>query len=327
MAIKDTSFINGIVKSREKYLITGEKFARMADSVSADEAFSLLRENGFGGEGEFCCADYEKLINGERQKLENFIREYCPEKRFADCVFSENDFFNAECALRLHYGAGDKAMYKTEGNVLLSELTAYVKGEKSSVPSHISKAIDEAKKLFDENAATGFKVGMIFLRAYYAYALKTAVKGAQKDGVVYEIDCKNISTAVRQIGRESGKNTDNGYIDGGKIDLRDLEVITSGDENAVLKKFSSSEYLPLIKLALKEKLSGKPLVEFERECESFTLKKLKERRFETEGLFPLLLYYNYKINELKNVRIVIVGKISGADKDVIRTRLRECYAG
>ena len=57
------------------------------------------------------------------------------------------------------------------------------------------------------------------------------------------------------------------------------------------------------------------------------MEKLKEKRFETEGSVPLLVYVNYKLCEMKNVRVVMALKRCRADKDKIIARLVDCYAG
>ena len=39
------------------------------------------------------------------------------------------------------------------------------------------------------------------------------------------------------------------------------------------------------------------------------------------------MYYLYKVNEMKNVRIIMVGKLSGTGKEEIKARLKENYVG
>ena len=70
----DTTFTNGVIKSREKYLL-GEKIERMADG-SLQDAFRTLKESGFGGDTAVeSFADSEALIRAEEQSVNAFIEE------------------------------------------------------------------------------------------------------------------------------------------------------------------------------------------------------------------------------------------------------------
>ena len=44
---KDVGFIGALCKSKERLLIGEEKFARMIDTDTAEDAFRMLRESGF----------------------------------------------------------------------------------------------------------------------------------------------------------------------------------------------------------------------------------------------------------------------------------------
>ena len=70
---KDVGFIGALCKSKERLLIGEEKFARMIDTDTAEDAFRMLRESGFGGDAEASGArDFEKLIAAETESLIGF---------------------------------------------------------------------------------------------------------------------------------------------------------------------------------------------------------------------------------------------------------------
>ena len=323
---KDIVFINGIVKSREKYLIGRNAFYQMADAASASEAFSMLKERGFGGEGfaDAVPSDYEKMIAAEWSNYKRFLLEYAPSKTFSGCIFAKDDFFNAECAVRQRALGISDDVFTTEGYYGVALLKTAAEGKYDLVPEYLSAPMKRARELFDSGEATGAKISTVFLRAYYSYMLG-AVKGAVwKDNVVFEIDCKNISTAIRYT---DGKRAAEFYIGGGRLSDKDLNVISEGNDGKALDRLKSTPYGDIIRIGLEERRTSGSLSGFERQAEDLPMKKLKERRFETDGITPSLLYANYKINELKNVRVVMAMKMAGADKEEIRSRLRECYEG
>ena len=321
MGSKDLVFVNGIVKSREKTLIPYDKFVQMADSSTADEAMKILSEYGFGESG-FSADEYDKLAESERRKFGEFLAEYCPYPSFYADIVAKDDFFNAECAVRQKYLGTPDDIFSSDGAFGISALKAALGGGKTDVPEYLVAPMREAEKLFEDGKATGAAVGTIFLRAYYGYMLKTVKSRDWREIIICEIDAKNLSVALRSSDKNAAAAT---YIGGGRVTRSVLDLLVAREDRKAFDKLARTPYYDLVKLGASERAAGEPLVEFEREAENFAMKKLKEKRFESEGITPLLLYSYYKINEIKNVRLVMAMKVCGADKDSIKRRLRDCY--
>ena len=84
----DIAFTNGVVKSRERYLL-GDKIERMADS-GADEILKILKDSGFGGDiAATTLQDAEALIRAEERAVNEFIKEYAPDKRTAAFLLAD----------------------------------------------------------------------------------------------------------------------------------------------------------------------------------------------------------------------------------------------
>jgi len=323
MAHKDIVFINGLVKSREKYLIGEERFLRMADAPSAEEAFRLLRETDFGGEGfsEAAPADFEKLCVAEQTVFFEFLKEYSPDDRFFALFAARNDFFNAEFAVRQKNLRLSDDSYMPEGVYSVNDLKGAAEG-KVNVPSHLSLPMREAQALFDSGKASGAAVSTVFLRAYYAYMLKNVKNADWKAFIEYEIDAKNISVAFRASSVEQAQSL---FLSGGKVSEKILALILSDEQQKALDKTVKLPCFDLIKTGFAEKRSGGALINLERMANGYAMSMLKEKRFETDGLIPMLLYANYKTNEIKNVRLVMSMKLYGADAELIKRRLLVGY--
>jgi len=52
---------------------------------------------------------------------------------------------------------------------------------------------------------------------------------------------------------------------------------------------------------------------------------MKDAKYVSFGPEPVIAYIFAKENEIKLIRIIMVGKINGIDGEVIRERLRENY--
>ena len=118
----DTTFTNGVIKSREKYLL-GDKIERMADG-SLQDAFRTLKESGFGGDaGTESFADSETLIRAEEQQVNLFINEYAPNAYTKAFLLAEYDFHNAEALVKCKFAdASEQKMLGVEGMYTVERL-------------------------------------------------------------------------------------------------------------------------------------------------------------------------------------------------------------
>ena len=320
---KDGVFVSGIARSKESGILGVEKLSRMIDANTAEEAFRLLREYGFGKNAETdSYTEYEKAIAEENAALHAFIREYSPSASFTAYCFLKDDFHNAEVAVRSVF-LGKEGVYKEDGLTKKSDILAAAAGDAKKVPHYLAAPMKSAYESFNTGKATGAGIADIFIKGYYAAALKL-FKGDFLSFTVREIDCKNVSLAVRTDSEEIFRSQ---FIRGGKISAEKLLPIVGRDYEKAERDFAFTENQELISLALKEAGQGKPLVMFERAAESYPLKKLSEKKYEPTGIVPLAMYYLYKVNEMKNVRIIMVGKLSGTGKEEIKARLKENYVG
>ena len=96
----DIAYTSGVIAVREKYLLK-ERIYRLCE-LSAEEAFRMLLESGFGGGAETATSvyDYEKLIAVEEEKTDAFIREFAPKKGIAEYLLAPRDFHNAKALVK-----------------------------------------------------------------------------------------------------------------------------------------------------------------------------------------------------------------------------------
>lgn len=320
----DRVFVNGLVKSKEKYLLPFSSFIRSAESESFTDAVKILKENGFGFEGEVSPSEYEAFVSYEWDKFFDFFKKYSPFEWFTKAFTAKFDFFNAEYAVREVFASAGEDGYMEEGIVKISDLKSYAKDGKAEIPEYLKTPIDLSKKEFTENTATGKSIAVIFKRAYCKFMLKTVKSKDYKEFIFHEIDALNLSVALRSKTEKEAKEQ---FIEGGKISEKTLLKIVKGEGEKAVYDLKRTEYGELLLKGLSEKKEGKALTGFERKADDFAMDKLKEKRFESEGITPLLLYCYYKLAEIKNARIVLAAKASGIGKEEIVRRLRSGYAG
>lgn len=67
------------------------------------------------------------------------------------------------------------------------------------------------------------------------------------------------------------------------------------------------------------------IASIEKACDDFLIRYIKEAKYFHFGIEPLISYILAKENEIKNLRIILIGKMNGFDRDYIRRALRRSY--
>ena len=316
----DKTFVNAMCISRQKYLLGKEKINRLLDAASFEEAFRMLGEFGFG-ESDVAPLDSERLLFSETVALSSFVATYAPTDEVKAFCLAPRDYLNAEYLLR-RQRVGLPDVQLAHGLIPLDRLQKGIDGAYNLLPSSLAAAVKEASALFDRGAATGVAVSTLFTRAMYAYLLTTCRSRRVKGYVQWQIDAKNLSIALRSATRQELESM---WIEGGKVSFDSLLLLQKGDRSALDRRFYGTDYSEVVRLALDARQNGRPLVAYENAVDSAFLRSLLPERYSVEGLAPFLLYFGYKTNDVFNVRVVLAGKLAGADKDTIKARLRVSY--
>lgn len=318
---KDILFIDAVCKSREKFLIGYDRYLRLIDAENYNEGLKLLREYNFGksaAEG----ADLSQIIYAEEEDLIAFIKEYAPKGGAQNYFLLPYDFLNAEALFKCSkLNLPKDSKYLThEGLLSIDEIKCAVSGEKCKI-QEINEAIEEAEKLFTENALpTGALVDTVFTRKLYAAIKRLAADAEVLNFLESEKLFKNISIALRC---ESVEEYEALKIPCKILKKEQETALLSKDEGKMAGAFKNSRYLDFVKTASKN--IGKPLSEYERMVDGYALNKLKETRFFNEGTKPYLLYVSYRKADIKNVRLILSSLKSGIARDVVKGKLRESY--
>ena len=311
-----TVFSNGVIKSREKFLL-GDKIARLADS-SAEEAFGLLKESGFGGDAHAeNISQAEKMVRAEEVLVNDFIKEYAPDPKTQAFLLAEYDFHNAQAAIRCKYaGADESKIYAPEGNLSVDALKAAAeKGEYSSLPKEVGDAMRDAAALFEGDKASGLDIDCVFRRRQYEYMQRNAASKPLKKILSASADAANVSTALR--GRDE-KLAEKSFLKGGKLSLEDIKTLCS----ATFQEIEDGDFPEDVKVAARSAAKGKPLTEFEKNTDDFALILLNETRYDMRGSEPFITYIMRRRAEIRNVRIIAVSLAAGIPSAQIKSKIR-----
>lgn len=319
-------YSNARARVLEVGLLGKDRIDRMLDCSTAEEAVKVLEEINFG-EGTVIesALDFELLIDAEKKKLFDFIREAGPDKDFGNFIMLKNDFHNAEAYIKAKYlkidvesfteisGTIDKAVLKEKIFV----------DDYDSFPDGLKKALSYCDEEFVGGRANGLKVNSAFEKYYFEELYKCSESNKYlKEIYSAKADQANISIALRLRNFNEAKDF---FVRGGDLTDAQLKSLCEEQLETLKEKFKFYKHYNMLALAIDGAVAKKPLSEFENVAESFAVERLLKDKFSNDGILPFMQYCIYKLGDITNVRIIMVGLINGLDKSEIRRRLRSYY--
>ena len=314
-------FYGALATARQVSLLKAERIARMLDCETAQEAFRLAQEGGFGGQ----CATVEEAVTFERNALADFFRNECPSEMLKKYLLSKFDFINCEIFVKAKYlGFDERGMTLNCGLIPADYLKECVnKDEYQDLPVEMAQALAEADKAFVEKTADGFGINNLFIKAYYRYILRLTKWTFVQQDVVNRIDCVNLMSAVRCDG--DAQLFEDTFVEGGSISKQRVALLLTKDFGAVEKEFMFDEAGEFVRLLARDVAEGRPTIAGEAFADSMAIRRMTDKRFDLTPDQEFYLYWLYKQSQITNVNVIVVGKSNNADKAEIKMRLRESY--
>lgn len=328
----------GRVRAVERKMLTRGQFDRMIEARSAEDAFRILHEAEYGGaepDAQFAARDYERVLEAEGGKLAAFIAEISPEPGLLNIFLLRFDYHNLKVLLKAEFQniAGD-LLLSASGVIPPEKLTHIVRERTfSDLPAPMAAGAEDAIGAYMQSvtiqAPDPQAIDIKLDQAMYAHMLGEAQKLGSpfiEQLIKVYIDIANIGAFLRV--REMHKSADflrAALIPGGGADhglfARYLQENLDGFTGAM----QYTTYGALCADGVRGYLATGSLTAFERYADDYVNAYIQKAKLFPAGLEIIAAYYVARQAEIKNVRIVMVGKINDIAQDVIRERLRECY--
>jgi len=274
--------------------------------------------------------DLEEGLNREINKVLNLLEEIAPDKELIQLFRLRYDFHNLKVLLKAKY-----LQLPPEDALLNLGLldpvvlrTAIEENKYGDLPDPLKIALQEAIKIYE--SGRGLRVLSLTLdRLMWGHFLETA----RKYGVPFlielfqqYIDLANIKAFVRIKGyQERGDLLEMALIPDGKLELRSFLHLYEEPWDAFFHWLSFSPYEDLLEQGLRSWPEEKSFWRLELACDNHILKYLEGTRGIFFGIAPLICYLIYKENEVKLLRLLLVGKLNGVPVQKLRERLRAIY--
>ena len=322
--IKDTDYAYSVsrIHAVERSLLDSGKIMQIAEAKTAADALRMIYDAGYKAE-----EDYEISFEQALDEAYSLVYSMAPEPEIFDVFLIENDYYNLKVLLKAEF-IGKNLDYLLSGRsrTLKDKLKEAVRERRGGDISDIfANAIDEALESFAKNKNAQL-VDMIIDRACFEEMSKFAALSGNKFlmGLIsMKIDLINIKTMIRLRRMEKDYAfAKRAMLEGGSIPADTLAMGVGEAKDTLLQRFSSGKYAQLIADAV----SGeKDMAGFETACGDMLVEYMKSAKRVIFGAEPLIAYIFAKDNEIKQLRIIMVGKTNSMDSELIKRRLNIAY--
>ena len=316
-------YASGRAVSKEKSLLGDDRLKRMIDGGET-EALKILSEVGFGA-GDAVGETIDAVSAEETARLCAFIKEAAPDDKTAKFFLYPNDFKNAEALVKSKYLKTETEL-SPNGLFDTKDLKEKIFSDNYvSLPPFMGKALFNSDKEFVEGTASGVYINSLFTKALYDELFSLKIKNVFISKILCaKADMINIGIALRTRDFVLAEKQ---FVHTGKLDKTALKAVCEDDFDKIRERFRFDEYKDEVNAAISGLENGAGLKEFEKMSDGYAVKLIKKHRYDSAGDFPFIRYCFYKLADIANVRIILVGLAGGLSAAEITERLREHYEG
>lgn len=321
--------LNPLIRLKELELIPAELMARMIQAKDIQELGELLKNTVYA---EYVNEDFEDNFEEglaiEQRKLIEELAAIAPEPKIVWAYTMRFTFHNLKAMTKaelLEENFDDLYIY--DGFYSLDQIKSAVKtGAASDLPEAVLTSVQEVKQHFAEsNSLQG--IDIIFDRDYLRCmrSLGEELNSPELlDEIISFIDFTNIVMAGRGIKQKRSKGFMSTVLSSqGSIPKEDLLNVVEESMGRFTEFLLTTNYADVIAPLIQDGTID--LAQLEKIRDNYLTGRFDLAQVQAFGPLPLLALLNAKEVEIKNLRLLIVGKRVGISEEHLRERMRETY--
>ncbi|MGC1120970.1 MAG: V-type ATPase subunit [Candidatus Methanofastidiosia archaeon] len=310
----------GRVKALEAALIDKAQFKRMAEAPTAVEAAKILSETAYADLEGADVPTMEKVLQEELRRVYDLAQHISPRKEITDVLQMKYDFHNAKVLLKAEVASREPAYLVPLGIVEIENLKKAFKERIKDLPVPLARAVEKARLRYEETGDTqiiDFVMDSEYVQTLLEYSEESSFL---REFFQMKIDLENIRNFVRC--QRFGVDFALVYLEGSTIDLKTFETSRGESLETLLHAVQTRSYSQVVEEGLKQYEETQQLTLYEKLTEDFLIEYVKRAKMVTLGIEPLLGYILAKEREVKQIRLILLGKLKGVD---IEKRMSDPY--
>lgn len=324
-------FCASLMRAAEKNLMPAPELVKMVEAATFDEAMAVAADYGYGdGKPLTNPREFSRILEGEEKRVYDFVFSALPDKSKLDFLKCPRDYHNVKAILKAEFLGIEADNYMASGGRFEAENLNEMIRDRNYVflSVEMKDALSEASELFAKGRDPQ-EIDIILDKACYSEMLRSAEKSGSTFLVGYVrllIDILNLITFVRL--RQMGKPWTffrKVFLEGGEV--RDSLLVSCYEEpyQQMAEKLTPYGFGDIIeKGAVKVRDTGMYTL-MEKLCDDRRIEYIKNARYISFGIEPAAAYLIAKESEIKNLRMILTGRIAGTENGTILERLRETY--
>lgn len=327
-------FIQSSVRIRnfEKKLLTKVQFEKLYEAENLQEAIRYLSETSYSEAISKIDKDekFEEFLSASMYKTYTEILELSPNKDLINILMYKYGFHNIKVAVK------EKILEENfetiYSKLYLEDLANFKKQfetERGEKDTWYEDSLIKALKIF-ESTKDPEKIEFFIDKKYFQKVLEISKKikfSLAEEYFRTLIDFTNIRTFIRcKRQNQDVSILKEALIENGYINTEDILVYFHREIDELIDKYKNSKIGKSLAQGLKGYRETGRLLLFEKYMDNYMTTLLKERvKGLTYGPEHIFAYVCAKEIEIKNLRIILVGKANGLSANFIKERLRETY--
>jgi V/A-type H+-transporting ATPase subunit C len=338
---EEYAFANGRIKKFEKGLLTKDLLDRMIKSTDTISAIKILMESNLNNYSFDLNnpENYEDSLNRELLSSYNIIKDISKVSTFNFLYFtfaSKYDFHNIKILIKSKYLKEDVSdkLISPIGTINIKKLNLAIIDEKyedlpNSFEFLIKKIFLEYSKFKDPEIIDFIldkeRYIMIFNKIKEVEIIETE-ENFLKRFIKINIDLNNIISSIRaKIRGEEKIFLKKFLISEGDFNIKNIVEIYDSTLSSWPEKLVYTDYKNVIELGIKYFQKNNSLMELEKLRDNFILDFVKVGKYITFGIEPLVGFMVAKENDIKNIRIILSGKLNKLLPSTIKESVRDTY--
>ena len=322
----------GRIRALETRLLDKDKLERMVEAVSGEEALKVLSETDYASSVAELTSifDFEKILQDEIKKVFDLMQKTSPRPYLTDLMSLKYDIHNLKVLLKAKFleEANEHILFPV-GTMQLDTLRTMVEEENfRDLPAALRETVEQILEEFIVSRDPQI-IDLLLDQALYFMLITTARerRAAVLEGLfIREVDLLNIKTflRVKRIGRNK-EFFKRAFLPQGSLSLDLFMNLLEEPLELLVNRLAMSDYDIVVSEGVREWQEKGTITCLEKLADDFIMEYLQQGKRTPFGLEPLIGYIYAKEIEIKNIRMILVGKINGLPIEAIRERLRNVY--
>lgn len=322
----------GRVRALETRLLDKGKLERMVEAASGEEALKVLSETDYANlvAEQASIYDFENILQKEIVNVFSLMRKISPQPSLTDLLSLKYDVHNLKVLLKAKYLGEDS------GNLLFPVGTIPPDKLQNMITEENIRDLPVVLRATVEQIMDEFIVSRdpqiidLYLDQHLYNHLITVAREKRAtvlEGLfVREVDLANIKTFLRikRMGR-SKEFFKKAFLPQGTLTMDFFISLLEEPLDFLVDRLSMSDYEAVVSEGVREWQEKGTITRLEKLSDDFLTEYLQQGKMMPFGLAPLIGYIHAKEIEIKNIRMILVGKINGLPIEAIRERLRNVY--